>query len=177
MQSKVAGPRRFLVCCRAMRFSRLLFSSVCFLRSLAKKLSTVRHLSLATFPFTCGTGSHLFSFGNRFFVSLTVFFVLGLAFWLQRCANLFRTPKVATASVSVVLACFVFWNLGLMFQWGSHLIPARGAVSWGAVAYNQVFVVPSQISGQLHDYFFRRKEMMRQIEQRDVQQLHQQTDH
>jgi hypothetical protein len=128
---------------------------------------------IASYPDWAGISS----FGNRFFVSLTVFFVLGLAFWLQRCANLFRTPKVATASVSVVLACFVFWNLGLMFQWGSHLIPARGAVSWGAVAYNQVFVVPGQISGQLHDYFFRRKEMMRQIEQRDVQQLHQQTDH
>jgi hypothetical protein len=125
---------------------------------------------IASYPDWAGISS----FGNRFFVSLTVFFVLGLAFLLQRCASLFRSPKAATASASVVLACFIVWNLGLMFQWGSHLIPARGAVSWGEVVYNQFFVVPVQISGHLHDYFFHRKEMMRQIEQRDVQQLNQQ---
>ncbi len=62
-----------------------------------------------------------------------------------------------------------------MFQWGSHLIPSRGPVSWGEVAHNQFVVVPAQLTGQLRAYFFRRKELMHSIEQRDVQQLKQQS--
>jgi Dolichyl-phosphate-mannose-protein mannosyltransferase len=115
------------------------------------------------------------SFGNRFFVSLTVFFVIGLAFFLQRVAEFFRSRKLSVALASLFLACFVFWNLGLMFQWGSHLIPSRGPVSWGEVAHNQFVVVPAQLAGQLRAYLFRRKELMHSIEQRDVQQLKQQS--
>ena len=125
---------------------------------------------MASYPDWAGISSY----GNRFFVSLTVFFVIGLAVLLQSCADWFRSSRVAAASV--VLALFVLWNLGLMFQWGSHLIPARGPVAWNEVAWNQFSVVPRQLSGQLRDYFFRRKDLMRRIEQRDVQQLHQQTD-
>src|SRR5256885_13184182 len=29
------------------------------------------------------------------------------------------------------------WNAGLIFQWGSHLIPARGPVSFSGIAHNQ----------------------------------------
>ena len=64
-----------------------------------------------------------------------------------------------------------------MFQWGSHLIPARGAVSWKEVANNQFRVVPVQITGQLRNYLFQRKQMMHSIEQRDVQQLKEQSKH
>jgi hypothetical protein len=39
------------------------------------------------------------------------------------------------------------------------------------VVNNQFHVVPVQIVGQLRDYLFRRKRMMQNIEQRDVQQL------
>ncbi len=117
------------------------------------------------------------SYGNRFFVSLTVFFVMGLAVLLQSCAKWFRSLRGATFAASLVLALFVVWNLGLMFQWGSHLIPARGPVAWNEVAYNQFFVVPRQLSGHLRDYLFRRKDLMRSIEERDVQQLHGQTEH
>jgi len=65
-----------------------------------------------------------------------------------------------------------------MFQWGSHLIPARGPVAWNEVAHNQFFVVPRQLSDLFStDYFFRRKDLMRRIEQRDVQQLREQSDY
>ena len=126
---------------------------------------------MASYPDWAGISSY----GNRFFVSLTVFFVIGLAVLLQSCANWFRSPETATTAASAVLALFVLWNLGLMFQWGSHLIPARGPVAWNEVAYNQFFVVPRQLSGHLHDYFLRRKDLLRRIEQRDVQQLKQQS--
>jgi hypothetical protein len=37
--------------------------------------------------------------------------------------------------------------------------------------HNQFMVVPRDISNQLRDYFFRRHNLMRQIEQRDIEQL------
>jgi len=111
------------------------------------------------------------SYGNRFFVSLTVFFVLGLATFFESIAGLFRSRPVASACLSLAVCLFIVWNLGLMFQWGAHLIPARGAVSWRQVAHNQVKVVPRQMLSQMHGYLFRRKATLHQIEERDIQQL------
>ena len=59
------------------------------------------------------------SYGNRFFVSLTPLFILGLAYLLERVAVHFSQPRVALAVCSGVLACFVLWNLGLIYQWGT----------------------------------------------------------
>ena len=115
------------------------------------------------------------SYGNRFFVSLTVFFVLGLAVVLERIAAFFPSRTVASAWLAGALGVFVLWNLGLIFQWGAHLIPARGEVSWKQVTYNQFHAVPRQIASQLESYLFRRKESLRQIEQRDIEQLNRQT--
>ena len=122
---------------------------------------------MASYPDWAGISSY----GNRFFVSLTVLFVLGLATLFESVAGFFRSRPFATASLSVALSFFIVWNLGLMFQWGAHLIPARGPVSWRQVASNQFNVVPRQMVSQLHAYLFRRKAMLRQIEQRDIEQL------
>lgn len=122
---------------------------------------------IASYPDWAGISS----FGNRFFVSLTIFFVIGLAVLLQSVAGKFSSLRSAAGVSAVLLLCFIFWNTGLMFQWGTHVIPARGPVSFAEVANNQFVVVPRQLTGLLRDYFFRRKELMHQIEQRDVQQL------
>jgi hypothetical protein len=122
---------------------------------------------MASYPDWAGISSY----GNRFFISLTIFFVLGLAVVLDAIASRFRHRKVASAWLAVALSLFVFWNLGLIFQWGAHLIPARGPVSWRVVAHNQFHVVPEQIAAQLQSYLFRRKEALHQIEQRDIEQL------
>jgi hypothetical protein len=111
------------------------------------------------------------SYGNRFFVSLTALFIVGLAVFLDRIAKLFRSRRAALAVTSSVLALFIFWNAGLMFQWGSHLIPARGPVSFSEIIHNQFFVVPGQLSADLQRYIFNRKTLMKQIEDRDLQQL------
>ena len=58
----------------------------------------------------------------------------------RRAARPFRYPASLTALL-------VLWNLGLIFQWGTHLIPARGPISWREVAYNQVAVVPAEAAG------------------------------
>jgi hypothetical protein len=111
------------------------------------------------------------SYGNRFFISVTPLFILGLAYLLERIAACFERPCAALAVSAGMLACFVLWNLGLIYQWGVHLVPARGPISFREAAHNQIFVVPAQISSQLRSYLFRRSEMMRQIEQRDLEQL------
>lgn len=111
------------------------------------------------------------SYGNRFFVSLTPLFIIGLAYLLERVAAHFPGPRTALAVCSGVLACFVFWNLGLIYQWGMHLVPARGHVSFREVTYNQFNVVPAQLNSYLRSYIFRRADLMRQIEQRDIEQL------
>ena len=110
------------------------------------------------------------SYGNRFFVSLTVFFVLGLAVLFESAASFFRNRAVGSVAIPAIVGVFVLWNLGLIFQWGSHLIPARGPVSWRQVAHNQIHAVPPQLSSQLRSYLFRRKETLHQIEQRDLEQ-------
>ncbi|HUI74376.1 MAG TPA: glycosyltransferase family 39 protein [Candidatus Acidoferrum sp.] len=124
---------------------------------------------IASYPDWAGISS----FGNRFFVSLTVFFVLGLAIFLQQVASYFRRRATALAAASVLLACFTLWNFGLMFQWGTHMIPARGPVSWSEIFHNQFFVVPRELSSGVRGYLFHRKALMRTIEQRDLEQLNQ----
>jgi hypothetical protein len=112
----------------------------------------------------------LASFGNRFFVSLTSIFVLGLAAFFDWLESVWteRNAAIVAASATAVLS---LWNLGLMFQWGTHLIPARGSISWREAAYNQFAVVPVKASRTMMNYFTHRKQLMDRIEEEDVRQL------
>ncbi len=141
------------------RFPAIGISVICVL--------IVFYYFMASYPDWAGISSY----GNRFFVSLTVFFVLGLATALDAIASHFRSRELASALLGSTLSIFIIWNVGLMFQWGMHLIPARGPVSWSVVAQNQFHEVPKQIVGQLRSYLFRRADALHQIEQRDIEQL------
>ncbi len=112
----------------------------------------------------------LSSFGNRFFVSLTPIFVIGLAAALERFGRLFARERMAVVSASAALVLMIAWNLGFLFQWGTHLVPARGPISWSEMAGNQFSVVPRQIASNLRRYLFRREALMREIEQKDIEQ-------
>src|SRR2546422_629461 len=125
------------------------------------------YLFISCYPDWAGISSY----GNRFFVSLTPLFILGLAVFFDRIAQLFRSQRAALAAALVLFAVFSLWNAGLIFQWGTHLIPARGPVSFSEVVHNQFFVVPRQLSADLHSYFLHRKALMQRIEDRDLQQL------
>ena len=122
---------------------------------------------ISSYPFWDGMSS----FGNRFFISLTPIYVFGLAALMQRCALLFSSPRSALLTYSAVITCFVIWNLGFIYQWGAHLIPARGPISFREAAYNQLWVVPHKFSGHLRAYIFDRNQLMQQIEQKDIEQL------
>ncbi|MGA7792813.1 MAG: glycosyltransferase family 39 protein [Candidatus Acidiferrales bacterium] len=112
----------------------------------------------------------LSSFGNRFFVSLTPIFILGLAALLSSFSSWLGKTTRAVAIASPVLALLIAWNLGFIFQWGTHLVPARGEISWSTMVHNQVIDVPLRMTQALENYFIDRGEMMLHIEQEDIEQ-------
>jgi hypothetical protein len=116
------------------------------------------------------------SFGNRFFVSLTVLFILGLAALFDWLARVWEERDAAILA-SVATACLILWNLGLVFQWGTHLIPARGRISWRSAVHNQVAIVPLQASHAMMNYLTQRKQLMNRIEQEDAHSSKQQIQH
>ena len=122
---------------------------------------------IACYPDWAGVSSY----GNRFFISLIPLFVLGLSILLDRVGKAFQSPRAASAFASLVLAFLILWNVAFIFQWGTHLVPARGPISWPAMVHNQFFVVPPEIFAKAQTYFFHRANLMRQIEDRDLEQL------
>ena len=130
------------------------------------------YVFIACYPDWAGISSY----GNRFFVSLSGLFIVGLSVLLQRVAGLFRSPRAALPVSSALLACLILWNMAFMFQWGTHLVPARGPISWSEMIHNQFFVVPREISAKLHNYLFHRANLMQQIEQRDIEQMNKRPD-
>ncbi len=123
---------------------------------------------ISSYPYWDG----LASYGNRFFISLTPIFIFGLAFLLQQIGGLFRSIRLAYAAQGIVLALFSLWNLAFIFQWGTHMVPARGEISWSAMVHNQFVEVPTRLSRSLETYFMDRGGMMKRIEQEDIEQQH-----
>ena len=111
------------------------------------------------------------SYGNRFFVGLTPLFVLGLAALFDWFAHAWQERRAAILLRSAT-AVVIVWNLGLMFQWGMHLIPDRGPISWRDAAHNEVVVVPAQAAHSMRNYFLGRRQLMERIERQDVRGLH-----
>lgn len=138
-----------------------------------RELSTYSIVTFVTILYVIGCYQDwdgLSSFGNRFFVSLTPMFVLGLAAffdWLERIWSE-RRAAIVSASATAIIA---LWNFGLVFQWGTHLIPARGPISWRNAAYNQYAVVPGDAIHTAKSYLTSRRQLMQEIEQEDVRQL------
>ena len=112
----------------------------------------------------------LSSYGNRFFVSLTPIFVLGLAALLSALSGWVGKNSRAAGIGAGAIALLSLWNLGLIFQWGTHLVPARGQISWSEMAHNQFVAVPSRLAHSLQTYFLHRKDMMQKIEEEDIEQ-------
>jgi hypothetical protein len=110
------------------------------------------------------------SYGSRFFVALTPLFVIGLAALFDWCAR-WWTPQRGRVLAVGTTSALVLWNLGLLFQWGMHLIPPRGPISWRGAAYNQVAVVPQEAASAMKAYFTRRSNLMQHIERVDVKEL------
>jgi hypothetical protein len=113
----------------------------------------------------------LSSFGNRFFISLTPLFILGLAVFFREFARWVGGGRRAYAIAGSVTTLFILWNLAFIFQWGTHMVPARGPISWKQMVYNQFVAVPQRGASELAAYFENRRALMYHIEQEDVRQL------
>ncbi len=110
------------------------------------------------------------SYGNRFFVSLTPIFILGLAALLTSFSSwVGKTSRAATLAATAVVF-FSLWNMGFIFQWGTHMVPARGKISWDEMVHNQFVTVPSRLTHGLETYFLHRLDMMRHIEKEDIEE-------
>lgn len=116
----------------------------------------------------------LSSYGNRFFISLTPLFVLGLAVAFSDLEILLKSRRRALALASSVTGMFILWNFAFIFQWGMHMIPVRGPISWRSMAHNQVAVVPASVLSEVKVYLGDRRGLMQQIEREDIRQLKQQ---
>jgi hypothetical protein len=121
---------------------------------------------ISSYPYWYGMSSY----GNRFFISLTPLFVVGLALLLEGVGRLFRSFRFAYAMQGLVLVVFALWNLAFIFQWGTHMVPARGQISWRTMVHNQFVEVPQRMTHSLEDYFIHRGQMMQGIEHEDIEQ-------
>ena len=101
---------------------------------------------IAVCPWWDGT----IAYGNRYFISLTPIFVLGLAAGFERAAGLWKAPRAASLRLIPLTVLLIVWNLGMIYQWSTHLLPSAGEVSWNEAVYNQVRIVPGRV---LQDLF------------------------
>jgi hypothetical protein len=87
-------------------------------------------------------------FGNRFLIPLTPVWVLGLAASIdaleRRLSRLVQPPAWRWSGIAAAAALAVVWNLGLVFQWGSGLVPRREAVDFRRVVRQQFTAVPQR---------------------------------
>ncbi len=121
------------------------------LRSLNRTLGTICLLITLVFYYFVSSFSWWYGavgYGNRFFVSLTPIFILGLASFFAWAARLWADARAASFRVIPVTLLFILWNLGLVYQWQTHLMPRYGDVDWQELVFNQFRVVPPQA---LHD--------------------------
>ena len=90
----------------------------------------------------------IFGIGNRYFLSLTPVFILGLGCAFGFAERLWRTERAAALRLVPLTLVLVIWNLGLIYQWKTHLLPWYSTVNWEEIVYNQFRIVPGQV---LHD--------------------------
>jgi hypothetical protein len=152
----------------------LAIAGLFFLRSYDRKFAI--YLGLVSLIFfyviSCyASWDGLSSFGNRFFISLGSVFIIGLAVFFDRLRHWVKSERKAGIIAIFAVILFTAWNIGFIFQWGDHLIPVRGPISWRTMTYNQFCVVPVRIWNTAEGYFFSRKRLLHEIEQKDIQQL------
>jgi hypothetical protein len=104
--------------------------------------------------FTYVVASHVYwdgvaSFGNRFFISFTPIFAVGLAATLESFTLIWRETRGAWIRACMIVALLASWNMGFLYQCATGLAPLYGPVAWDEVLYNQFRVVPHDAAHDL----------------------------
>ena len=147
---------------------------IILLRRCDREMAVYLWITTLTFTYviSCyGNWDGISSFGNRFFLSLGPIFVVGLAVFFERFGRLFKVQRRALACEVTLALLFIAWNIGFIFQWGAHMVPVRGPISWSAMIRNQFTEVPSRIVASGETYLFRRVNLLKQVEQEDLQEI------
>ena len=125
-----------------------------------------------TYVIACyGNWDGISSFGNRFFLSLTPIFIIGLSVFFARAASFFTSRRAAVAFAVSTIAILALWNFAFIFQWGAHMVPVRGPISWRVMARNQFTEVPSRVWTAGEMYLLHRGSLLHDIEQRDQEEI------
>jgi len=105
----------------------------------------------------------LSSFGNRFFVSMTLPAVVGVAALVDAAWR----RRAAMGAVTVAgLAGLMLWNAGLAAQWASKMVPNRGPVDMRTVV-SQQWQVPGRVLVLGWRYLTDRDALAHEIDERD----------
>lgn len=90
------------------------------------------------------------AFGQRRFVAVTIFLVVGLAALRERMRG-----TAARTSMNVVIALCVWWNVALIAEFGTSMMD-RQRLELGRNAYDAFVTLPRMAPDLLHRYFAQR---------------------
>ncbi|MEX0990761.1 MAG: hypothetical protein WD004_00620 [Actinomycetota bacterium] len=118
--------------------------------------------------------SEVSSYGNRFFVLFTPGFVIGAS---VLAATAWEARRRAWRSVIVGgLAILIVWNALFMFQWAWGLVPKRGPVDWAVMVRQQFTTAPREMGHAFTLLLTDRGELMRIVQERDIENFYSGTD-
>jgi hypothetical protein len=112
-------------------------------------IAAAYYVLIAMYPWWDGISS----FGSRYFITLTPLYVMGLAAAVAWFVAKWADARGAMRRAVVVVAILVIWNLGLVYQWSTGLLPMNGPVAWDQILYNQFRVVPGQLPHSIYAQF------------------------
>ncbi len=91
------------------------------------------------------------SFGHRMFVSIGIIFALGFAAFYK---DILRENKII---VIILFLLFFLWNLGLIVQYSTKMIPHQDYVPLKKIVYNQFHRVPREFVNHIKQFFIDRE--------------------
>lgn len=100
------------------------------------------------------------AFGQRRFISLTPLLVMGLAA-LAASARTVRPGALRRAALATVVTLGVWWNIGLMVQWGTHSMDRQG-LTLRQNARATFVDVPRELPADVWRYFTNRASFFQQ---------------
>ncbi len=91
------------------------------------------------------------SFGDRYLIKATIFYVLGLTAFFE-----FVKPKIRNFGLVAIVLLLVSWNGLLIVQYSTGLINRRGSVQWKKMVTNQFTTAPKMLLQKLEPFLFGR---------------------
>jgi len=96
------------------------------------------------------------AFGQRKFLGGLIFLALGLGSfvdWLEK--------KIHPLAIIIGTISFIAWNMGLLIQFGSRMIPAGEFVSMTEIITNNFIEVPKKFFEILKTFLFERGKFLK----------------